>query len=169
MVHERLWCFVHEASTLHQRVLSCVFVDASFPLYSPSAKIRPLATFVFASGRTFALLQVLSEWYKTSISFFHWQCFDASDSHLQVSLFFTYYVCSSLILYRFHYAEYLELCASVGATPKAHLLRLQTIKTIVNSRRFKGSSCEEPRRMQVLDLYCLTRFESENSRRGDVY
>ena len=49
------------------------------------------------------------------------------------------------------------------------LLRLQTIKTIVNSRRFKGSSCEEPRRVQVLDLYCLTRFESENSRRGDVY
>ena len=49
------------------------------------------------------------------------------------------------------------------------LLQLQTIKTIVNSRRFKGSSCEEPRRVQVLDLYCLTRFESENSRRGDVY
>ena len=53
---------------------------------------------------------------------------------------------------------------SVGA-----LLRLQTIKTIVNSHRFKGSSCEEPRRVQVLDLYCLTRFESETSRRGDVY
>ena len=52
---------------------------------------------------------------------------------------------------------------------KGLLLRLQTIKTIVNSRRFKGSSCEEPRRMQVLELYCLTRFESENSRRGDVY
>ena len=49
------------------------------------------------------------------------------------------------------------------------VLRLQTIKTIVNSRRFKGSSCEEPRRVQVLDSYCLTRFESENSRRGDVY
>ena len=31
-VHEHLWCFVHEASMLHQRVLSCVFVDASFPL-----------------------------------------------------------------------------------------------------------------------------------------
>ena len=53
-------------------------------------------------------------------------------------------------------------------TPLA-VLRLQTIKTIVNSRRFKGSSCAEPRRVQVLDLYCLTRFESENSRRGDVY
>ena len=49
------------------------------------------------------------------------------------------------------------------------MLRLQTIKTIVNSRRFKGSSSDEPRRVQVLDLYCLTRFESENSRRGDVY
>ena len=149
-VHERLWCFVHEAFMLHQCVLSCVFVDASFLLYSPSTKIRPPATFVFASGRMFALLQVLSgleniassaykyfiyfypkliilliyyifqnKRYKTSISLFHWQCFDASDSHLQVSLFFTYYVCSSLILYRFHYAEYLELCASVGATPKA--------------------------------------------------
>ena len=60
-VHERLWCFVHEASMLHQCVLSCVFVDASFPLYSPSAKIRPPATFIFASERMFALLQVLSE------------------------------------------------------------------------------------------------------------
>ena len=49
------------------------------------------------------------------------------------------------------------------------LLRLQTIKTIVNSRRFKGSSSDEPRRVQVLNLYCLTRFENENSRRGDVY
>ena len=49
------------------------------------------------------------------------------------------------------------------------VLRLQTIKTIVNSHRFKGSSSDEPRRVQVLDLYCLTRFESENSRRGDVY
>ena len=49
------------------------------------------------------------------------------------------------------------------------MLRLQTIKTIVNSRKFKGFSSDEPRRVQVLDLYCLTRFESENSRRGDVY
>ena len=49
------------------------------------------------------------------------------------------------------------------------LLRLQTIKAIVNSHRFKGSSSDEPRRVQVLDLYCLTRFESEGSRRGDVY
>ena len=49
------------------------------------------------------------------------------------------------------------------------LLRLQTIKAIVNSRRFEGSSSDEPRRVQVLDLYCLTRFESEGSGRGDVY
>ena len=49
------------------------------------------------------------------------------------------------------------------------MLRLQTIKTIVNSRKFKGSSSDEPRRVQVLYLYCLTRFESENSRREDVY
>ena len=46
------------------------------------------------------------------------------------------------------------------------VLRLQTIKTIINSCKFKGSSYHEPRRVQVLDLYCLTRFESENSRRG---
>ena len=52
---------------------------------------------------------------------------------------------------------------------KVQVLRLQMIKTIVNSRKFKGSSYDEPRRVQVLDLYCLTRFESENSRRGDVY
>ena len=49
------------------------------------------------------------------------------------------------------------------------LLRLQTIKAIINSRRFKGLSSDEPRRVQVLDLYCLTRFESEGSGRGDVY
>ena len=42
-------------------------------------------------------------------------------------------------------------------------------KAIVNSCRFKGSSSDEPRRVQFLDLYCLTRFESEGSRRGDVY
>ena len=47
------------------------------------------------------------------------------------------------------------------------VLRLQTIKAIVNSHRFKGSSSDEPRRVQVLDLYCLTRFENEGSGRGD--
>ena len=51
----------------------------------------------------------------------------------------------------------------------ALVLRLQTIKTIVNSRRFEGSGSDEPRRVQVLHLYCLTRFESEGSGRGDVY
>jgi hypothetical protein len=30
----------------------------------------------------------------------------------------------------------------------------------------QSSSSDEPRRMQVLDLYCLTRFESESSSRG---
>ena len=49
------------------------------------------------------------------------------------------------------------------------VLWLQTIKAIINSCKFKGSSSDEPRRVQVLDLYCLTRFESENSRRGNVY
>ena len=49
------------------------------------------------------------------------------------------------------------------------LLQLQTIKAIINSRRFKGSSSDKPRRVQVLDLYCLTRFESESSSRGIVY
>ena len=28
---------------------------------------------------------------------------------------------------------------------------------------------DEPRRVQVLDLYCLTRFESEGSSKGIVY
>ena len=41
------------------------------------------------------------------------------------------------------------------------LLRLQTIKAIVNSRRFKGLGSDEPRRVQVLDLYCLTRVQEE--------
>ena len=49
------------------------------------------------------------------------------------------------------------------------IVTLQTIKAIVNSHRFKGSSSDEPRRVQVLDLYCLTKFESEGSGRGDVY
>ena len=49
------------------------------------------------------------------------------------------------------------------------LLRLQTIKAIINSHKFKGLSSDEPRRVQVLDLYCLTRFESESSGREDVY
>ena len=46
------------------------------------------------------------------------------------------------------------------------VLQLQMIKAIIDSRRFKGSSSDESRRVQVLDLYCLTRFESEGSRRG---
>ena len=49
------------------------------------------------------------------------------------------------------------------------LLRLQTIKAIVDSRSFKSPKSDEPRRVQVLDLYCLTRFESEGSSKGIVY
>ena len=49
------------------------------------------------------------------------------------------------------------------------LLRLQTIKAIVNSRSFKSPKSAEPRRVQVLDLYCLTRFESEGSSKEIVY
>ena len=48
-------------------------------------------------------------------------------------------------------------------------LQLQTIKAIVDICKFKGSSSDAPRRVQVLDLYCLTRFESESSGREDVY
>ena len=59
--------------------------------------------------------------------------------------------------------------AEQGFWAASLLLRLQTIKAIVNSRRFKGLSSDEPRRVQVLDLYCLTRFESESSGREDVY
>ena len=49
------------------------------------------------------------------------------------------------------------------------LLRLQTIKAIVDSCSFKSLKSDEPRRVQVLDLYCLTRFESESSSKGIVY
>ena len=49
------------------------------------------------------------------------------------------------------------------------VLRLLTIKAIVDSRGFKSPKSEEPRRVQVLDLYCLTRFESEGSSKGIVY
>ena len=50
-----------------------------------------------------------------------------------------------------------------------HVLRLQTIKAIVDSCSFKSLKSDEPRRVQVLDLYCLTRFESESSSREIVY
>ena len=49
------------------------------------------------------------------------------------------------------------------------VLRLQTIKAIVNSRSFKSPKSDDLRRVQVLDLYCLTRFESESSSREIVY
>ena len=49
------------------------------------------------------------------------------------------------------------------------LLQLQMIKAIVDSRSFKSPKSDEPRRVQVLDLYCLTRFESESSSKGIVY
>ena len=59
--------------------------------------------------------------------------------------------------------------AEQGFWAASLLLQLETIKAIINSCRFKGSSSDEPRRVQVLDLYCLTRFESESSGREDVY
>ena len=49
------------------------------------------------------------------------------------------------------------------------LLQLQTIKAIIDSRSSKSLKSDEPRRVQVLDLYCLNRFESESSNRGIVY
>ena len=56
---------------------------------------------------------------------------------------------------------------------KAHLsnylLWIQTIKAIVDSCSFKSLKSDEPRRVQVLDLYCLTRFESKSSSREIVY
>ena len=49
------------------------------------------------------------------------------------------------------------------------MLRLQTIKAIINSHSFKSPKSDEPRRVQVLDLYYLTRLESEGSSKGIVY
>ena len=49
------------------------------------------------------------------------------------------------------------------------VLRLQTIKAIVDSHSFKSPKSAEPRRVQVLDLYCLTRFESEGLSKEIVY
>ena len=56
-----------------------------------------------------------------------------------------------------------------GGSVRNKVLRLQTIKAIVDSRSFKSPKSDEPRRVQVLDLYCLTRFESEGSSKGSVY
>ena len=51
-----------------------------------------------------------------------------------------------------------------------YVLRLQMIKAIVDSHSFKSPKSDEPRRVQVLDLYCLTtRFESESSSREIAY
>ena len=49
------------------------------------------------------------------------------------------------------------------------LLQLQTIKAIVDSHSFKSPKSAEPRRVQVLDLYCLTKFQSEGSSKEIVY
>ena len=49
------------------------------------------------------------------------------------------------------------------------MLQLQTIKAIVDGHSFKSLKSDEPRRVQVLDLYCLTRFEGEGSSKGIVY
>ena len=43
------------------------------------------------------------------------------------------------------------------------------IKAIVDSRSFKSPKSAEPRRVQVLDLYCLTRFEGKGSSKEIVY
>ena len=60
------------------------------------------------------------------------------------------------------------LCGSVLEHEVGSLLLLQTIKAIVDSHSFKSPKSDEPRRVQVLDLYCLTRFESESSSKGIV-
>ena len=49
------------------------------------------------------------------------------------------------------------------------VLQLQMIKAVVDSRSFKSLKSAEPRRVQVLDLYCLTRFESKGSSKEIVY
>ena len=53
------------------------------------------------------------------------------------------------------------LSVVVRTCSSLYVLQLQTIKAIINSRRSKSLRSDEPRRMQVLDLYCLARFESE--------
>ena len=69
-------------------------------------------------------------------------------------------------LYNFLYSSTND---STAITTIPELLRLQTIKAIVNSHSFKSLKSDEPRRVQVLDLYCLTRFESKSSSKGIVY
>ena len=58
-------------------------------------------------------------------------------------------VCSEF-RYKFYVAT---VKAEQGFWAASLLLQLQTIKAIVNSHKFKGSSSDEPRRVQVLDLY----------------
>ena len=62
-----------------------------------------------------------------------------------------------------------DLNEDKNTSPSIHVLRLQTIKAIIDSCSFKSPKSDEPRRVQALDLYCLTRFESESSSKGIVY
>ena len=61
------------------------------------------------------------------------------------------------------------LTAFTAEEKRELLLQLQTIKAIVDSCSFKSLKSDEPRKVQVLDLYCLTRFESKSSSKGIVY
>ena len=66
-------------------------------------------------------------------------------------------------------AKQLEIRDKEAWTQHSTVLWHQTIKAIINSCSFKSPKSDEPRRVQVLDLYCLTRFESESSSREIVY
>ena len=62
------------------------------------------------------------------------------------------------------------MCVVFPANPDSiTVLQLQMIRAIIDSRSFKSPKSDEPRRVQVLDLYCFTRFESESSSKGIVY
>ena len=73
------------------------------------------------------------------------------------------------LLKRINGVRSMGTCGYAGPSSRKRLLQLQMIKAIVDSRSFKSPKSDEPRRVQVLDLYCLTRFESKGSSKGIVY
>ena len=60
--------------------------------------------------------------------------------------------------------EYITAFSQGEGAKGPRVLQLQTIKAIINSRRFKSSRSDEPRRMQVLVLLGLrAKFKQRNS------
>ena len=101
-----------------------------------------------------------------------WNSVDRSSHFMDKWLLVRGWIRLKFILQQFnisHMSGWLRYDFPTAEVQYTSLLWLQTIKTIIDSRSFKSPKSAEPRRVQVLDLYCLTRFESEGSSKEIVY